>query len=84
MQLQRQRPYTVHHPDMSQPESLVFSFILIQQLKLLVLLPTRPLLLSGGGFLRLLCQQSQNTCVQRLYRAQLERGESADQSGESD
>lgn len=44
-------------------------------LKLLV--PSRPLLLSGGGFLRLLCQQSQNAGAPRLHRAQLERGESA-------
>lgn len=71
MWLQRQRPYTVHPLDISQSLALC----LIQPLKLLLLVPTRPLLLSGGGFLWLLCQQSQNPSVQRLYRAQLERGE---------
>lgn len=43
----------------------------------LFLLPHRSLLHSGGGFLWLLCEQSQDTCVQRLHRTQLERGEDA-------
>lgn len=43
-------------------------------------MPSRPLLLSGGGFLRLLCQQGQNACAQRLHGAQLERGENVNAS----
>lgn len=36
---------------------------------------TRLILLPGGGFLWLFCQQSQDACLPRLYRAQLEWGE---------
>lgn len=59
-------------------------FTLILSLKPALLVFFRPVLLPGGGLFWLLCQQSQDTRVQRLYGAQLERGETTHQTAEGD